>query len=501
MAQNLTYPSSPQGPSLQIKGQQQQRLIMLPKMQQAIHMLQVPILELSAEINEELAANPLLELDTIEEVPNDFDSDNLTDDEDPFSTDNDLLTEVEVEIDDKNLDILCRLDEDFSSHMSTEMDFSSAHRNDEEKLKTYQNNNLSINISLNEFLIQQARETFELTQDLETAEIIIGSLDEKGFLTSPLKELCLLTNRQENEIQEIILKIQSFDPVGVCALNLQDSFLIQLSRKGLINSLAYSIIKNCYDDLLHHRITSIQRKLKCSSFEVEQEINEVISKLDLQPAGSYSVQLVQAIVPDVSIILENDHLIAKINDDSLPPLRLNGKYLRLFENPQTPQETKNFIKKKVLSAKWLLNSIQQRNSTILRLADYLAKTQKDFFIHTDGQLKPLTMKIVADELEMHESTIARTVSNKYVDTPRGLFPLRYFFTHGYASEKGVDISSTTVRNMLEEMIKKENKTMPLSDEALSDLLKKKGVPCARRTIAKYRRELNIGNAFQRKTYH
>ena len=197
---------------------------------------------------------------------------------------------------------------------------------------------------------------------------------------------------------------------------------------------------------------------------------------------------------------EEDKLTIIINDDRLPTIRLNSRYLRMLDDKNLPKETRDFIRNKLASAKWLLKNIDQRNDTIYRLVESLTKYQNDFFLTPNGKLVPLTMKVLAEELGLHESTIARAVANKYVDTPRGILPLRYFFSNAYTTAEGEDISSKTVRDVLKKIIEKENKKRPLSDEALSKVLEKKGIPCARRTVAKYRSEMYIGNTKQRREF-
>ena len=193
-------------------------------------------------------------------------------------------------------------------------------------------------------------------------------------------------------------------------------------------------------------------------------------------------------------------MYVSINDEPLPQLCFNRRYLRMLDDPSLSVDTRNFIKQKILSAQWFFQNIHQRNTTLERIAQSLTKRQYQFFSQYDGKLTPLTMKMLAEELNLHESTIARAVVNKYLHTPRGLFPLRFFFTNAYQSTEGEDLSSATVREKLQTLIKNEDKLKPLSDEALSLQLQAQGISCARRTIAKYRRALEIGNAHQRKKF-
>lgn len=469
---------------------QTQKLIMLPKMQQAIQMLQLPIMELNAMVEEEMQKNPLLEQD---EETNSLASAG------PDTDEKDTPPEKEMSFDERNLDILRQLDEDFRDHFEESGNYYMKRTNDEEKKKTFQESMVRTEVSLFEFLMQQAKETFIGKEHLSLAEQMIGNFDENGFLTTPLKEIAALNHTTEATLEEILKEIQQFEPFGVGAKSLQESFLIQLERKNKKRTLAYTIISQCYDELLHNRIPAIKKKLGCSMEETEKAI-EQIAKLDLHPGLCRSTQVTQAIFPDINLRLEDDKMIVEINDDRLPSLHINRKYMRLLDDEKLPKETKDFIKSKILSAKWLMRNIHQRNDTLTRIVEFLAKEQKEFFIDPDGKLHPMTMKQIAEELDLHESTIARAVSNKYINCPRGLLSMRSFFTATYVNEKGEDISAKTVKDALKELIDGENKSHPLSDETLSAKLLEKGIKCARRTIAKYRIELNFGNATQRKKF-
>ncbi|MCB1135368.1 MAG: RNA polymerase sigma-54 factor, partial [Chlamydiia bacterium] len=280
----------------------------------------------------------------------------------------------------------------------------------------------------------------------------------------------------------------------------REALLIQLRRKGKKASLAYKIIDKHFDDLLHNRIPAIHKGLGASPGEIEAEISKVIGGLSLQPGAAFGDVPVQHVRPDGKIVLEHGELRVEVNDDTLPPLRLNRRYLRMLDDPSLSPEDKEYIMKKAMSGRWLLKNIHQRNETLFRILESLTKRQGDFLRDPVGELKPLTMKVVAEELEVHESTVARAVANKYVDCPRGLLPLRFFFSNSYVTKGDEDVSSHSVKAVLSELIDREDKSKPLSDEALSQLMAERGISCARRTVAKYRREMQIGNTSQRRSY-
>jgi RNA polymerase sigma-54 factor len=478
---------------------QTQRLIMSPQMQQAIHLLQMPVLELTAALEEELQQNPIIDLIEHEDNEN-SQLKNLEEENREEKQILDQAPEKELTFSEHDFEILKKLDEEFHEH------FSDSSRNysktqDEDKLKNFQDSLICAEPSLYEHLINQSKEVFEDEESLKAAEALIGNFDENGFLKTPLEEIATLNNLPIKKLKSILIQIQTFEPFGVGAKNLQESLLIQLTCLQKNNSLAYKIIQNNFEDLLHNRIPTIKKDLDCSSEEIEVALKKDISRLDLHPGIGHYKHFVQYITPDASIDLdENDELKIRINDDFLPSIKINSRYLRMLSDETTPEETKEFIRNKFNSAKWLFKNIHQRNDTLQRILELLIKFQKAFFMHPEGKLVPLTMKIISEELELHESTIARAVSNKYVDTPRGLLPLRSFFTNALSTQEGEDVSSDTVKKALNDLIVKEDKTKPLSDADLSKKLEDLGFNCARRTVAKYRTELNLGNAHQRKKY-
>lgn len=486
-----------QNPSMQFEtGQKQQltqRLIMSAHMQQAIHLLQLPLMELEPFIEEQVVQNPLLEIANDGEGEGQEELENESEQREE--------SEHEVLINDNDLSILNRLEEDWRDHFAQSEPEPAKRSSDEEKLKTYQEQSIRIDLTLNEQLIREAHDTFESAQELDIAEILIGYIDEYGFLKTPIPEICAFHRLSEDEVLKVLKEIQTFEPYGVGASTIQESLLIQLRCQGREKTLAYQIVKDYYDDLLHNHIPLIQKKLKCSYEDIQSAIEHEIAKLDLHPGRQFSNRPAQAIVPDAALRQDGDKLIVEIERDRTPALRLNSRYLNMLKEPSTSKETTHYIKHHLFSARWLMRNLQQRYSTLERIVQSLTQKQSDFFNKPDGELVPLTMKTLAEELNVHESTIARTVANKYIDTPRGLFPLRTFFTNKYVSEKGADLSSTTVKQAILDLIAGEDKKHPFSDEKIAALLKEKGINCARRTVAKYRLVLQIGNTQQRKKFH
>ncbi len=469
-----------------------QRLIMSPQMQQAIQFLQLPLQELELVIEEELQRNPLLDCEE-EEVPEE--REHLEQEEEERTSGE----EEQLSFEDENFKVLRLLDEEFRDHFAESGPYQ-PRGSEEDQLRTFLENSIREESSLFEFLMKQAQETFETAKELQQAEWIIGNFDSSGYLSSSLEEIAQLNDTNVEELEKVLKRVQAFEPYGVGARSIQESLLIQLRCLGKEQTLAYRIIRDHYDSFLHHHLRNLQRQLKCTPQQLSEALFGEISKLRLHPGKSRSKDYVPLIVPDLSIIEDDGQWRIVVHDESVPPLRLNRKYLRLLDQDNLPKETVDFIRSKVNSAKWLMRNLYQRNETLYRIAEALLKHQQVFFKEPNGNLEPLTMKTLAEELELHESTIARAVANKYIDTPRGLLPLRFFFSHAYVSEEGEDISARTVKEEIRRSILNEDKSHPLSDELISSELKKKGINCARRTVAKYRLQLGFGNTHQRRRF-
>lgn len=481
---------------------QLQRLIMSRQMQQAIHLLQTPVMELVPMLEMELEQNPVLEYLQEDEPDSDNDEEmqKLEDEVAEEDTDLDNGADMEVSFDEHDFDVLRRLDEDFRDHFAESGAPNISRSKEDDQLQTFLESSICSQPTLFAHLINQSHEIFQGEKERILAESIIGNLDEAGFLSTSLEEIALLQHCTVEELEKVLMAIQSFHPNGVGARNLQESLLIQLQVLGKQETLAYAIVERHFQELLHNHIPVIIKKLGCTAEQVGEAIDHDIAHLDLHPGGQLSPTQTAYITPDLSLIQEDENLVVKVTEEAMPHLRLNGRYLRMLDDTTLTDETREFIKQKVVSAKWLLRNILQRNETLQNIGEVLTRCQREFFINPEGKLTPLTMKIVADELQMHESTIARAVSNKYIDTPRGLFPLRFFFTNALNTDAGDEISAKTAKDLLQEIIAKEDVSHPLSDEIISALMKAKGIHCARRTVAKYRTALNIGTAQQRRKF-
>lgn len=462
---------------------QHQRLLMLPQMQQAILILQMPIIELAVWLEEQMEINPLM---TQEGLQEDY---GLEDDE-----------ELNGELTDRDLALLQHLDREKHEYSGAEEDDRDLE--EERKRHAFAEQFIVASTSLTEHLNAQAREFFSKKEDLLIAETIIGNLNEKGFLQADLNEIANQCKSSLKRVQKVLSKIQEFDPIGVGAVSIQESLLIQLKHQGKENSLAAKILIECYDDFLHHRIPILQKKLHQSAEFIEKTIREDIACLSIDPGCRLSCsEFAQQIVPDLFLWEQDGEWSVVVNEEPLPTFHVDTRYLRMLEDTTVSQETKEFILQKLRGVKWLWRTLSHRGETLVKITQAIARRQREFLLSPSGKLRPMTMQEISNELGLHESTIARTISGKYVETPKGLFSLRSLIGQGYSSQTTDDaMASAAVRDLIRQLIRVENKQEPLSDAELVLKLRERGVSCARRTVAKYRAELQLGNAQQRRLF-
>ncbi len=329
-------------------------------------------------------------------------------------------------------------------------------------------------------------------------EYIIGNLNERGYLSLSVEEIARDLGVSEEAVEHVLRKIQFFDPVGVAARSLEECLLIQLEHLGLKDSLAAKIVAHHLRELERGQLENIAKKYGVSLEEVEAAF-EVIRGLDPIPARNYSDEEPQYIEPDVLVFKEGSDWVVRLNDDGLPRLRISPYYRRLLSDPNLPQQAKQYIQKKLRSAVWLIRSIEQRNRTLLRVSESIMRFQRDFLEKGISGLKPLILRDVAQDVDLHESTVSRVTTGKYIDTPHGIFELKFFFSSGYTSSTGDQISTETVKQYIKEIIAGEDPSRPYSDQKIADILQKKyNIKVARRTVAKYRDLLGILPASRRK---
>ena len=461
-----------------------QQLIMTPQLQQAIKLLQLSRLELLDTIYNEMETNPMLEERATDESEEEKAPEPAEDKEVE-------LPEVSVE------DTTREQDLDWESYLS-EYNTGWAETSFEERegpsfeSRTAQKTNLSTHL-----MWQISMGSFSDLQK-ELGAYIIGNLDDDGYLKVSLEEISSASETSEESVRETLQLIQQFDPVGVAARDTRECLLIQCRFQNLAGTLVEKILLDHMDKLENRKYDRIAKGLGATIQEVLSAIS-IIQTFEPKPGRSYQTEETLYISPDIYVFKVGDDYQILLNEDGLPKLRINAYYRRILSSKDAYGDgTKDYIQDKLKSAAWLIKSIHQRQRTIYRVTESIVRFQRDFFESGVSYLKPLVLRDVAEDIEMHESTISRVTTNKYVHTPQGVFELKYFFNSAINSLDGDFISSESVKDHLKNIIKAEDAKKPFSDQEVADLLKKYNINVARRTVAKYRESLGILPSRKRK---
>jgi RNA polymerase sigma-54 factor len=369
---------------------------------------------------------------------------------------------------------------------------------DEEK-RQFMFDSLVAGTSLQESLLEQLRESALPQVDQPIAEMLIGNVDDYGYLKATVEELSTLASATPEKILEVLKVVQTFDPAGVAARDLRECLMLQLEREGKAESLEYRIIRDHMDALGKRRVPEISRGTGADTDEV-QEAMARIARLEPRPGRAFLPDNDQYVLPEVFVVRSGDDFVVTTNNEHIPHLRISNVYKDLMSGGGDNAEVKNYIREKIRAGKFLIKSLQQRQATILNIGKEIVKRQRDFMEKGVAFLKPLTMVQVAEVVGVHETTVSRAVSGKFMDTPQGVFEMKYFFTAGLQTASGDGVSNTSVKDMIAEIFKNEDPTKPLSDQEVVKMLTDKGIVIARRTVAKYRGELNILPSNLRKVY-
>ncbi len=468
---------------------QTQSLVLAPQLRQSLKILQTPALELRTVILEELQTNP-----SLEELP----MENISLEE-QNGQDEATETTSTAELDfGEDYQVLLQLDEDWKEHFTQSSSQSSYTVEDDKRRKHFFDSLTSV-ISLQEHLMEQAKLTEASAEVLRCLEYLIGSLNDHGYLTTSISDLALLSEFPLKKMQEAHRLLKTFEPTGIGTADLQDSLLTQLKIKGETRSLPYRIIKDCFDQLLRRRIPEIARRTGKSIEDVQSAI-ENIASLDPAPASRFSDDTNRIVAPDVKVLKDDGNWQIILNNEYIPRLRLTETYKILLAKGNLSAGEKDYIREKIRSGKFLINSIEQRQNTIERITREILTFQKDFFEEGVSKLRPLTMNMVAESVGVHETTVSRAISNKYIETPHGLFEFKYFFTPGYTSQKGQALSNKSVKDSIAQIIESEDIAKPLSDQEVVKILAKREIKIARRTVAKYREEMGVLSTNLRRRY-
>jgi RNA polymerase sigma-54 factor len=460
--------------------------VLSPQLQQSLLILQTPLLELRNLVQQEMETNPVLE-----ELPDALSADQRSEAE-PSGDDN-FKNEFEK---------LASLDEEWRDYMAQSASYRESFRDSKEaqEKRQFLFDSIPVQETLQQNLISQLNQSVLSANDRKAAELIIGNIDDNGFLQSTPEEMALNSGIPKEDFEKMLGLIQGFYPAGVGARDLRECLLIQLARGGKERSLEYKIVSEHMEDLGRRRFPEIARRIGINVEEVQKAADN-IARLNPRPGQVFAAAPQNYVLPDLMVEKVDGEYQISSNNEQIPHLRISNLYKDIIASGNTQtSEVKDYIRDKIRSGKFLIRSIHQRQQTILNIARQIVSRQRDFLEHGPSHLKPMTMGEVADAVGLHETTVSRAVSGKYMATPQGVFEMKYFFTSGYQTATGESLSNTSVKETILDLVKHENGSAPLSDHEIVEILGERGIPIARRTVAKYRTELNILPSHMRRKY-
>lgn len=480
-----------------------QQLLMTPQLQQAIKLLQLSRMELEQFVATQIAENPILE-----ESYSDVVEDSQVADSEAERSSEDVLAERMGEAS-SILDSASGADKtDFDweqysrvRESSQQVKASSVSRAGDDDLPNYENIVTKAK-TLAEFLMAQIGELDFSEEERQIATLIIGNIDERGYLVSSIFEIAEQEKIEFEKLDDILDTIQHLDPPGVGASDLKDCLLIQLRQNHLRNGVVEKIISDHLHNLENRNYEAIAKALKIP-LEVVIENVAIVAELEPIPGRQFGGDQAQIVIPDVYVFKMGNDWVVTLNDEGLPQLKISEYYKDMLEqgnSSESSSENKVYLQDKMKSAMWLIKSIQQRQRTIYKVAESIVKRQAGFFDKGIEHLKPMILKDIAEDIEMHESTISRVTNNKFMHTPQGIFELKYFFNSAVSRADGQDIASESVKKMISEIVKAEDVRHPISDQGIVEILDKRGIQLARRTVAKYREQFGILPSSKRRKF-
>src|SRR5205809_99307 len=484
--------------------------VLAPQLQQSLALLQAPTLELKAMVEQELQQNPVLEEEAATEMTleekEDREAEEAAQTADPAEPPADVTFDPATEksnsepADDFQAEFerLTQLDQEWRDHFA-QTNIPMRQSQEEEEKRQFMFDSLVAGTSLQENLLEQIRLSDLTEEQRQIGQMIVGNIDDYGYLQSSVDELAFATNIRPEKILEVLKVIQTFHPPGVGARDLRECLLLQLERDGKQDTLEYRIVNEFMEALGKRRIPEIARGLEATVEEVQKSVGR-IGNLEPRPGRAFLPDNNQYILPEVFVQRTGDDFVVTTNNEQIPHLRISNTYKDLMAQADSSQEVREYIREKIRAGKFLIKSLHQRQQTILNIAREIVKRQREFMDKGVAYLKPLTMVQVAEVVGVHETTVSRAVSGTYMETPQGTFAMNYFFTSRIQTTSGVGVSNTSVKELIADMIKEEKTSKPLSDEEIVKLLTDKGIKIARRTVAKYRSELNILPSHLRKVY-
>ncbi|MFQ3225028.1 MAG: RNA polymerase sigma-54 factor [Lentimonas sp.] len=461
---------------------QSQSLVLAPQLRNSLKILQAPAVELRTSILEELQANPLLEELAIDSIS--------VEEHREESNANELEQDEELEFNADDFSAIERMSEDMREHYALE-NTGQSHTSEDEERREHFMNSLTTSTSLQQHLIEQAELTDCSDQEREALIYLIGSIDDNGFLTETVSNIALTSRIPYSSVSKASETLRTFDPLGIGTKDTQDCLATQLELRGRSASIATRILRDHFQLLIRRRIPELSRKLRVTTDDIQDAIKE-ISTLDPTPGKRFSSDSNSVIEPDVTVFKdEYGEWKIVLNNDYIPRLRISSTYKDMLAKGNLNKKEKEFMIERMRSGKFLINSIEQRQQTIERITREILKFQNDFFDAGVSKLRPLTMNTIAKTVNVHETTVSRAIANKFIRTPHGVFPFKYFFTPGYKAGDGEVISNKSIKDMISHIIEEENAAKPYSDQGIVNILIEKDIKIARRTVAKYREELGI----------
>jgi RNA polymerase sigma-54 factor len=497
--------------------------VLAPQLQQSLAMLQAPTLELKALVEQELQQNPVLEevqMEISDDAPEadeglarDADTaiighgdTQMMTQADPAEPPTDLKFDPATEkagnepVDDFQAEFerLTQLDQEWREHFSA-TNLPSRNSPEDEERRQFLFDSITSGTSLQEHILEQVRLSELSDAQRPVAEMILGNIDDYGYLKASLEELAASTSIPADQIEVVLKVIQTFHPVGVGARDLRECLMLQLERQNRTHTLEYRILRDHMEALGKRRVPELARGTGADTDEV-QEAMARIALLEPRPGRAFLPDNDQYVSPEVFVTKSGEDYLVTSNNEQIPHLRISNTYKDLMSRPDASSEEREYIREKIRAGKFLIKSLHQRQTTILNIAREIVKRQSEFMEKGVAGLRPMTMVQVAEVVGVHETTVSRAVSGKYMQTPQGIYEMKYFFTSGIQTATGQDMSNASVKDIIQEIFKGEDPTKPLSDHEVVLMLAEKGIVIARRTVAKYRGELNILPSNLRKVY-
>ena len=483
--------------------------MLAPQLQQSLALLQAPTLELKALVEQELQQNPVLEeaasidMDHEEKtIRGETDHDSTDPTEPPADVNFDPASEKPTNepVDDFQAEFekLVQMDQEWRDHFA-QTNVPMRQSEEDEERRQHMFDSIVSHTSLQETLLEQVRMSELPDAERQVAEMIVGNVDDRGYLRATVDELAFSTNISKELIEKVLRVIQTFHPPGVACRDLRECLMLQLERADRTETLEYRIVRDFMEALGKRKLPEIARGLGVGIDQV-QEAMARIALLEPHPGRDFLPENQQYIVPELFVYKDGDDYVVVGNNEQVPHLRISNHYKDLMAQAESSAEVREWIRDKIRAGKFLIKSLHQRQETILNIGREIVKRQREFMEKGVSGLRPMTMVQVAEVVGVHETTVSRAVSGKYMHTPQGIVEMKYFFTSGLKTASGNGMSNTSVKEMINEMVSKEDGSKPLSDEEIVKRLTEQGIVIARRTVAKYRSELNILPSHLRKVY-